>query len=58
MANILQIEIEKMTMRIKDLANVLREGNYYYDKSTAMVEIQVIAVERQVIVAERQVGIA
>ena len=39
-ANILQTEVEKMTIGIKDLINVLREGNYYYDRSIVVVERQ------------------
>ena len=58
MADILQTEVEKMTMGIKELTDVLREGNYYYDRSIAVAERQATVAERQATVAERQAEIA
>ena len=47
-----------MTMGIKDLTKMMREGNYYYDRSIPVVERQVIVAERKVAMAKKQIEIA
>ena len=38
MAKIVKNQFEKMIMEINDLTEVLREGNYYYDKSIVVTK--------------------
>ena len=41
-------------MGIKDLINVLRERNYYYDRTIVVPKRQIIVVERQVAMAKNK----
>ena len=57
MVEIVETQVKKMTIRIKDLIEVLRKGNYYYDKSITMVERQAVVVEKQAEIIQRSLTI-